>query len=778
MRSGCSRTRWLPSASTQRPRGRRGSGLAGLGSGAGFGAGASDSREHAASASSAAIPAAARAICGCGGKARLRYPSRTRATTRSARDTAYLASMGIAGKGALGSGVRGLRVAVGVSILALVPAAVHSVARPEAGGDAWQGPGGAMRAALEAQTRGDTERAERLFVEVRERAPLVADYADLLHLRLLVASQRWANAAALGATFESSSPLEAEALELRGRALAAQGDEHAARAAWIAALGRTEDPTRLAALRLEIARSELRSGEERGAAETYLEIFTRHPGTPADAEAIVALDRLEKRLGRVRTARPLRRRADRLFAERRNEEALAAYDAALAQGGPSPDEQERILRQRAYTLFRLRRYPEAVAAFDAFPARTADRIERARAVARAGDVPGGIRALEEIAEKASGPNAAQAQLLAALLLDGEGQRERARQHYAALVRRAPRSSEGATALWQLGWEAYRAGRYPAAIGYFKKLAPLEPDEVSRLRPRYWSARAAAKAGKRAEAAEAFARIAREYPLSYYGWRASALLDRARPAADEAPTPAAIPRGRAQLEPLELERPRILLEAGLTDETRQELDRLFGRARGLDDRLALAELYADAGDFHRPQRLVVDAYPETLARAPVAGSLDLWWHAWPAPFLDEVRGATAGRAGVDPALVFAIMREESGYRPQVLSVTGARGLLQLMPETAEKVARGAAMEGCAPDDLFDPQVNIALGSAYLEELVGRFPGKASAAIGSYNAGPRRVAEWLGGDAMEDDEWVEAIPYDQTRAYVKRVLRSLHAYRVLY
>ena len=690
--------------------------------------------------------------------------------------------MGIAGKGAMRRGARGFRVIAGVGILALVPASVRSAALPGEADDAWQGPGMALRAALSAQARGETERAERLLAAVHERAPLVADYADLLRMRLLVASQRWADAAALGAGFDhAGSPVETEIRELLGRALAAQGDERAARAAWIAALGRTDDAARLAALRLEIARSELRSREEQGAAETFLEIFTRHPGTPADAEAIAALDHLEQRLGPLRKARPLRRRGDALFAERRNEEALAAYDAALAAGGSSPGEAERIRRKRAHTLFRLRRYPEAVQAFDAVPARTPDRIERARAVARAGDVPGAVRALEEIAAGTRGSSAAQAQLLAALLLDGEGQRERARRHYAGLVRRTPRSVEGATALWQLGWEAYRSGRYRAAVGYFEKLAPLEPDEVSRLRASYWSARADAKRGRRDAAAEEFARIAREYPLSYYGWRASARLDGAGASAASAPAafaPVAIPRGRAQLGPLELERPRILLEAGLTGEARQELDRLFGRARGLDDRLSLAELYADAGDFHRPQRLVVDAYQETLARAPVVGSLDLWWHAWPAPFLDEVREATAGRAGVDPALVFAIMREESGYRPQVLSVTGARGLLQLMPETAEKVARGAAMQGFAPDDLFVPQVNIALGSAYLEELLGRFPGRASAAIGSYNAGPHRVAEWLDGDVLEDDEWVEAIPYDQTRGYVKRVLRSLHAYRVLY
>ena len=146
-----------------------------------------------------------------------------------------------------------------------------------------------------------------------------------------------------------------------------------------------------------------------------------------------------------------------------------------------------------------------------------------------------------------------------------------------------------------------------------------------------------------------------------------------------------------------------------------------------------------------------------------------------------RRARAGDAsvGVEPALVYSVMREESGYRPTALSVAGARGLLQLMPETAERLAREAGpARAVARRRSSIPQVNLALGSRYLAQLLGRFGGRASAAIASYNAGPQAVARWLEGSALADDEWVEAIPYDQTRAYVKRVLRSLHAYRVLY
>jgi soluble lytic murein transglycosylase len=124
-----------------------------------------------------------------------------------------------------------------------------------------------------------------------------------------------------------------------------------------------------------------------------------------------------------------------------------------------------------------------------------------------------------------------------------------------------------------------------------------------------------------------------------------------------------------------------------------------------------------------------------------------------------------------------MREESGYRPTVVSTVGARGLLQIMPETGERLAQEVALADFDPDDLFEPPINIRLGAHYLRTLLIRFDGQLSAAIASYNAGPSAVERWIDPE-LEDDEWVESIPYDQTRAYVKRVLRSLYAYRVLY
>jgi soluble lytic murein transglycosylase len=157
--------------------------------------------------------------------------------------------------------------------------------------------------------------------------------------------------------------------------------------------------------------------------------------------------------------------------------------------------------------------------------------------------------------------------------------------------------------------------------------------------------------------------------------------------------------------------------------------------------------------------------------------DLWWHAWPNAYAELVAQATGREGSVVPELVYSIMREESGYRADVISPVGARGLLQIMEETGQRLAARAGRDPISAEDLFEPKTNIALGAQYLGELSQRFDGRLAPAIASYNAGPAAVTRWL-GEARDEDEWVEEIPYEQTRHYVKRVLRSLYAYEVLY
>ncbi len=679
-------------------------------------------------------------------------------------------------------GARRAASTVALTCLLLASALVGPVglqaAEPVAGTDAatqslLERPGAALRAARALASDGEVAQAEALLVAVAERHPLIADYAEWLRLRLLVEGERWREASEVGVWRHSESPLESDFARLLGDAHAALGDELGARGLWDTARKATQSDDEAAALWVAIAASFERTQDSAAAAAAYLDVWARYPLAPAAGDATRRLGEIERELGRsLRTPEQERRRGDTFFRGNRNEEALAAYDHALASRSLSPGERARAQRQRAETLFRMRRYPEAAEAFGALTPDDETRIARARCFARMGDVMKGARELETIGQRSRSEQGARAKLLAGLLLDGEGETGRALELFDAVVRTGGKSNWADEALWQLGWSAYRAGRFEAAMEHFAGLEARASNPLSGLRPRYWGARAAQRAGK-PDYAAALAEIARSYPLSYYGWRARQLV-----AGDPGELEqGSIPAGTSAVSSAALARPEILLEAELREEALAELDRLFPRARGLADRLALAELYSDANNENRAQRLMVEAYEDALSRAPDPDEIDVWWHAWPLPWPDDVK-RLAGDAGVEPSLVYSVMREESGYRPTALSVAGARGLLQLMPETATRLASDAGLPAPSLASLYDPEVNIALGSRYLAQLMNRFGGRASAAIASYNAGPQAVARWLDGSTLDDDEWVEAIPYDQTRAYVKRVLRSLHAYQVLY
>ena len=633
-------------------------------------------------------------------------------------------------------------------------------------------PGRALRAAVSAIASGNRARADELLRTVAERHPIIADHADLLRMRMLVeAGDAEAAIAEEARWIDRESPLRARFYALLGEAERVKGDEEKARAAFEFAVAATRERTRIAELDLAVAQSLLRSGARDRAAERLLAVWTRSADLPQAKQADASLTQIESQLGRsLRSAQAVRDRADRLFDSNHNEGALAAYDRALELGLPRRD-RARAQQRRAETLFRLRRYEDAIVAYRALPASEEREIQRARATARAGRVPEGASALEAFGRERRGARAVEALYLAAVLWDGEDEHDRARALFEEVIQRLPRSTYAASARWSLGWSAYRAGRLVEAARHFDALAQSDPDPVSALRPRYWRIRVR-ELQNEPDVAARYAELAREFPFTYYGWQA---LNRAGAPIDSRPE--AITPGSRSLRPEQLARPRILLEAGLTHEAREELALLFGRARGLADRLALAELYADASDFSNAQRLVVDAYSEQLARGPAPGEVELWWHAWPAPYEAELQRATTS-GEPPPELVYSIMREESGYRPDVISVSGARGLLQLMPDTATRVAQSVQLAAFDPDDLFRPAVNIELGSAYLGQLLRRFDGNAAAAIGSYNAGPEAVARWQPGGGAPEDVWIEQIPYDQTRGYVKRVLRSLHVYRVLY
>ncbi|HUJ75341.1 MAG TPA: lytic transglycosylase domain-containing protein, partial [bacterium] len=177
-----------------------------------------------------------------------------------------------------------------------------------------------------------------------------------------------------------------------------------------------------------------------------------------------------------------------------------------------------------------------------------------------------------------------------------------------------------------------------------------------------------------------------------------------------------------------------------------------------------------------QRLLANQGPLHLAYTEV-GSSPLWQQAYPPAFWTIVNDQ-AGAQAVDPHFILAVMREESRFRVKADSKSGAKGLMQLMPSTAQDLARRHQIS-VNDATLLLPQFNINLGVLYLKGVLNRFEFNPIYAAAAYNAGPGTVMRWLRTmGSMPFDEFVENIPFDETQTYVKRVYSSFLIYRKLY
>jgi len=163
----------------------------------------------------------------------------------------------------------------------------------------------------------------------------------------------------------------------------------------------------------------------------------------------------------------------------------------------------------------------------------------------------------------------------------------------------------------------------------------------------------------------------------------------------------------------------------------------------------------------------------IQAAYLAGEVNALDQRFPTAFADEV-ATTAEESGLSTSLIWSIIRQESAFNAYAVSRTGAKGLMQLMPATASELANSTDL-GDKTFNLFDPATNIRLGGLYLSQMVERFNHNRAIAAAAYNAGPRRVSEWLQQHPFnEPDIWIETIPYFETRRYVQQVMAFMVVY----
>lgn len=301
-----------------------------------------------------------------------------------------------------------------------------------------------------------------------------------------------------------------------------------------------------------------------------------------------------------------------------------------------------------------------------------------------------------------------------------------------------------------------------AVMHFTRLHEWASHPLSRARAAYWAGRAFEAAGD-SKAREWYTRSAR-YPTAYYGQLAASKLGNHHWPLPEDPRPTAEDVARFEGRDVAAAT-RLLLALGDSEQLRPFFIRLNDIVHTPGERTLVARL-ATSGGRHD--------LALTVARRSEREGLTLIEAGWPVPPL------SAGDGNPEKALVLALIRQESGFMPEVESPAGARGLMQLLPSTASKVAKALKLK-FHPDKLDNPDFNIQLGSAYLGEMLGNFEGSYVLALAAYNAGPGRSRRWIReyGDprepAIDAVDWVEMIPFNETRNYVQRVIESVAVYR---
>ena len=481
----------------------------------------------------------------------------------------------------------------------------------------------------------------------------------------------------------------------------------------------------------------------------------------------------------------------------------------LLKGGvpqTAADEAERIANEttdvpasvRALKIFadaaqRLKRYDVAARALGLAVSRASTaqkpalQLEHARALARTKQREQALPVYARVMATGTEVEAAEAAYQRARLLDELGRENDAATAYRAVATRFANREVAGAALWRIGWLEYGRGRTGAAGETWSRIGEVAGGRTYRIPGLYWAGRAQDAAGKRAEAHRAWKRVVAEAPRSYYGMLAAHRLaalsssrDASKPPDATAPVVIVLPADPtlALADDPGYQRVDLLRRIGLVEPAIAELEDVVNRSVGDPVRLyGLSSAYVRDERYHLALRILRRHFSAIATTANPAVPQAFWEMLYPFGWRKAVTEA-AEREGLDPFLVAALVREESSYYPRAISRAGARGLMQLMPSTAELVARHGGIALADADTLDDPGVNVELGTRFLAGMLKEFRDPRLA-LAAYNAGPTRVRQWLKARPATDIEaFVEQIPFDETRGYVKRVMLSWEEYRRVY
>ncbi len=358
------------------------------------------------------------------------------------------------------------------------------------------------------------------------------------------------------------------------------------------------------------------------------------------------------------------------------------------------------------------------------------------------------------------------------------------EYYSDLAARFPAGKNAAAAHWRAGWLSYRQGLYEDAARLFDEQIRLYPGATETVSALYWRGRLYETVEQRPEKAAAnYRTLVRAYQHFFYAQMARrrlVALGNAQPAAEpqldriQPPPEPALPESFPADSP-HLAKARLLANAGLNDYIAEEI------AADPDSSswsaLAEAQIYASYGEAFRAMRTLKRALPYAATASIQSIPLSYWRILFPEPWWETIKAESA-KNNLDPYLVASLIRQESEFNPSAISKANAYGLMQLLPAVGKSLAHQEGMSSFQTYQLLDPATNIRLGTRYLRQTLDKFGGVTEYALAAYNAGDDRVVDWeAAGPYQGIDEFVESIPFTETREYVEAIERNIETYKAI-
>jgi soluble lytic murein transglycosylase len=626
------------------------------------------------------------------------------------------------------------------------------------------------------------------FTQAKRSGEALADYADYLAAQAAIQSGHSGDAYAFlvrfadrypDSIFAATAPVQLATAHLQ------QNDPQGALSV-LAPLANTPQAQQVD-FRYTLARAYQLTGDAIHAAPIFRAIYASSPFTFEASQSATQL----QSMGQPLSAAERKTHADALFNARRYGEAAAEYNA-LGRDNPQltpadrdaltlyaavcdfklknltrrdverlPDTSDDTAALKLYMLAELSRNEDDRPAHDAIIAQMVARFPASRWLEEALYSGGNMYLLNH--------DAAQAIV-----------------HYSTLVRLFPNSAYAPSAHWRAAWMNYRTRNYAEAARLMDEQIAHYPGGIEIPPALYWRGRIYEDEERNfPQAVNYYRRLSDVYADYYYAGLARQRLAVLGPQPAVPPAPALNSANRAPVPDLTGDLPendthlikaRLLANAALNEYIAPEI--AASPTSSEWGALAQAEIYTSYGEVTRAlqsmKRSGISFFTLPLEQVPAI----YWQLMFPQPYWKELV-ADSGANSLDPYLVASLIRQESEFNAGAISPANAYGLMQLLPSVGKSLAKKHGLKGFSTSQLLDPTINLELGTIYLKQAIDRYGGQIEYALAAYNAGDTPVRQWLASNDYKDvPEFVESIPYTETREYVQAILRNRELYRALY